>query len=190
MAKCAVCNSRKGKRKCNAENGSICSVCCGEMRAEEKCRECSFFSGSLPRRNYRHVPYFPVKVLSNNFELQEYANVIESAICQFDTKVNHIIDDNTALKIVELLLDKYHFNDKEMKVADRIEEEGLHFVDEAIRKDLEGLSQEVLSKILGTIHRSVTRHMNGNREYIEFIHKFVGIRVGKGIRAVPRFSQE
>ena len=63
-------------------------------------------------------------------------------------------------------------------------------IDDIIQKDLEGLSQEDLSKILGPVHRSVTRHTNGNREYIEFIHKFVEMRVGKGIRVVPRFGQE
>jgi hypothetical protein len=50
--------------------------------------------------------------MSDETTLQDYADVIESAICQFDGEQNENLNDNIAFKLVELLLDKYHFKDK------------------------------------------------------------------------------
>ena len=187
MAKCPICNSRKGKRKCKAEDSFICSLCCGETRSMEKCDGCSFYKGSLSRRNYRIAPHFPVKWMANDWNLQDNANVIESAMCQFDLQVDRIINDNIVLRLTELLLDKYHFDDKEIEFANELEEIGFNLIDEAIQHEMRGLLPEDLSRILGTIYRSITRHTNGKREYIEFIHEHVGIRLRKGMRAIPDF---
>lgn len=35
MARCAKCNTRKGKRLCPALGKSICSLCCGQLREKE-----------------------------------------------------------------------------------------------------------------------------------------------------------
>lgn len=43
MAKCPICGSRKGKRKCLVKAGPICTLCCGETREEETCRGCPFY---------------------------------------------------------------------------------------------------------------------------------------------------
>ena len=187
MAKCPICNSRKAKRKCTAEDSFICSLCCGVTRSIEKCDGCSFYKGPLSHRNYRKAPHFPVKWMANDFNLQDNANVIESAICQFDVEVNYIIDDNIVLRVTELLLNKYHFNDKEIEFANELEESGFNLIDEAIQQEMSNLLPEDLSKIIGTIYLSIRRHTNGKREYIEFIKKHVGVRIGKGIRAIPDF---
>ena len=34
--------------------------------------------------------------------------------------------------------------------------------------------------IIGTIYRSIKRHTNGSREYLDFIQQHVGLRVGPG----------
>jgi len=187
MSKCTICNSRKAKRKCKAEDSFICSLCCGETRKIEKCDGCLFYKESLSRRNYRNAPYFPVKQMAHDFNFQDNANVIESTICQFDTKVGRIIDDNIVLRLTELLLDKYHFNDKEIKFVNELEERGFNLIDGVIQQEMSNLPPEDLSRIIGAIYRSIARHTTGKREYIEFIHEHVGVRVGKGIRAIPDF---
>ncbi len=46
MAKCASCNSRKGKRNCPALGNVICSQCCGSKRANEiDCPDDCFYLG-------------------------------------------------------------------------------------------------------------------------------------------------
>lgn len=50
MAKCPICNSSKGKRKCLIIDGMICSFCCGSTRTEEACTKCMFYQ--KPKRKY------------------------------------------------------------------------------------------------------------------------------------------
>ena len=127
--------------------------------------------------------------MADNAELQDNANVIESSICQLDEEQNGNIDDKIALRLIELLLDKYYFNDKELKFRNLLEENGLNLIDQAIRKELEKISDEDLSKIIGTIHRSIKRHTKGHREYIDFIHQYVGVKIGKGMKVIKNFMK-
>jgi len=188
MAKCSICNSRKGKRKCKTIKNLICSLCCGETRDNEKCFGCSFYNDSRDsRRNYSNAPYYPVHKIANDLNLQDNANIIESAICQFDVELNLTINDNIVSRLIELLLDRYYFNDKEIKFNTKLEENGFNLINRAIEKEVNISSPEELTNIIGTIYRSIKRHTIGNREYIEFIHQYVGVRIGKGIRVIPDF---
>jgi hypothetical protein len=190
MAKCTICNSRKGKRKCIAADAFICSLCCGETRNFEKCDGCSYFKDTKSIRNYKKAPHFPLSRMSNDPKLQDVANVIESTICQFDEKQNNNLDDNIVLRIIELLLDKHYFNDEKIAYKNKLEEEGANSIDQAINEELKNPSSEDLSKILGTIYRSVKRHTSGHREYLDFIHDHVGIRLGKGARLIRKFFKK
>jgi hypothetical protein len=187
MGKCTICNSRKGKRKCVVNKSHICSQCCGETRSLDKCEGCSFNKDVTLIRNYRKVPYFPVSQMADMMTLQDQANVIESAISRFDYEQNGSLNDNIVSRIVELLLDKYHFKDDNQVVTSELEEDGFIFVNQAIREDLSSLTGEDLVKLLGTIHRSIHRHNINGREYLDFIHKHVGLRIGKGARLIGRF---
>ena len=46
--------------------------------------------------------------MANDLNLQDNADIIESAICQFDVDCNRAINDNIALRLIELLLDRYY----------------------------------------------------------------------------------
>ena len=184
MAKCLICNSRKGKRKCIVQEGLICSLCCGESRSVDKCEGCSYYKDMKLIRNYKKVPHFPVSQMSDDIDLQDSANVIESAICQFDDEQNGILTDKNIIRIVELLLNRYHFKDEDLTIENKLEENGFILIDRAIKEDLSLLSSEELTKLLGTIYRSIRRHHVGNREYIDFIYKHVGLRIGKGARLI------
>ncbi len=133
---------------------------------------------------------FPLSRMSNDPKLQDVANVIESTICQFDEKQNNNLDDNIVLRIIELLLDKHYFNDEKIAYKNKLEEEGANSIDQAINEELKNPSSEDLSKILGTIYRSVKRHTSGHREYLDFIHDHVGIRLGKGARLIRKFFKK
>jgi hypothetical protein len=122
--------------------------------------------------------------MSDDINLQDQANVIESAICQFDDEQNGNLNDNIIVRIVEFLLNRYHFKDDKLAFSNILEENGFMSIDRAIKEDLSSLQDEELTKLLGTIYRSINRHTVNSREYIDFIHEHVGLRVGKGIRLI------
>jgi len=118
MAKCLICNSRKGKRKCMAENSLVCSLCCGQSRTPEKCTGCSFYKDVSLNKNYRKVPFYGTERMSDSMELQDVANVIESILCKFDIEGGDEFKDKTALQFIELAIDKYHFKETELAMSD------------------------------------------------------------------------
>lgn len=126
--------------------------------------------------------------MADEIALQDYANVIESAICRFDYEQNGNLNDNIVVKIVELLLSQYHFKDEKLTFSNKLEQNGFVLIDRAIKEDISSLSAEELKKLLGTIYRSIHRHNVNGREYLDFIHKHVGLRIGKGTRLIRDFS--
>jgi len=188
MAKCLICNSRKGKRKCIYNNEFICSLCCGESRSFDKCDGCSYFKDTKSIRNYKKVPYFPLTHMSNDVFLQDDANAIESAICKFDDEQHSSLNDDAIIKILKLLLDRFHFKDEKLAFSNKLEENGFISIDRAIKEDLSTKSSKQIVKLLGTIYRSALRHNVHSRAYIDFIHEHVGLRIGKGARLIKGFS--
>jgi hypothetical protein len=86
-------------------------------------------------------------------------------------------------------LDRHHFNDDELTFSGKLEESGFALIDEVIREELSALSSENLVKLLGAVYRSIDRHNVGGRQYLDFIHEHVGLRIGKGIRLIGGFSK-
>jgi hypothetical protein len=185
MAKCPICNSRKGKRKCLATSSFVCSICCGDSRKAEKCAGCSFYKEDKLIRNYSKVPFVSLEQMADDPDLQDYANVMESAICQFDHDHHENLSDKQIFGVLELLLDKYFFGDSTFNFENQLEREGFALIDQAIQDDLRDLSNQEVSKVIGTIYRSIKRRTSVNREYLEFIKQYVGVRVGPGIRVIP-----
>ena len=185
--KVSYCNSRKGKRKCVAANSYVCSVCCGHSRNAEKCETCSYFKDDSVNRNYNKSPHIALPVMADNPVLNDYTDVIESALCQFDLDHHENISDKQAFRLMELLLDKYFFGDLTISFKNKLEEEGFELIDSAIKENLAELSSYQVSELLGRIYRSIRRRDLRDREYMEFIKRHVGIRLGKGIRAIPNF---
>ena len=58
----------------------------------------------------------------------------------------------------------------------------MDYVEEAIRNDLRGVSNEKIVKILGVIRFVAKRRTKIGREYMNVIHQYVGQRVDTGIR--------
>ena len=186
MAKCPVCNSRKGKRQCQLVEGIICSLCCGQTRNEEGCEGCLFYKETIPRKKYNEIPSYSPRDMEASFHLQDYSNAIEGSLCAFDNGTGNQIKDDVVIRILELLLDKYHFKEENIEVFDQITEEGFHQVMEVIKTDLSDLPEEEIVKILGAIRFVAKRRAQGGRNYLSVIHSYVGERVAPGMRIVPK----
>ena len=87
-----------------------------------------------------------------------------------------------------MLLDKYFFGDSAFNFESQLEKEAFALIDQAVRDDLKELSNQDVSRVMGTIYRSVRRRTTGNREYVEFIRQYVGVRIGPGTRVMPQFQ--
>jgi hypothetical protein len=183
--KCPLCNSRKGKRKCQITNGSICSLCCGQTRNEESCQNCSFYLDPRSTRKYSDVPSYSTRQMEDSFELQSYSNVIESALCLFDRETESVIKDPVPIKIIELLLDKYYFKDETIIFENKLIERGFDQVMKAIKKGMSKVPEEEIIKVLGVIHFVAKRRSTGKREYLEIINEYVGPH--PNVRILPNF---
>ncbi|MEW6608857.1 MAG: hypothetical protein AB1414_15665 [bacterium] len=182
MAKCPICSSRKGKRKCLIKESPICTPCCGEIRKEETCRGCPFYKELSLKRKYNEVPSYTPRQMEASFELQKYSNAIEGAICAFDQQTNQRMNDTIPIRVIELLLDKYHFHDESLVFDNDLLERAFHYVNKAIEMDLSKMPTDKLVKVLAVIHFVAKRRSKGGREYLAFIKQYVGIRAAPGVR--------
>lgn len=182
MAKCSICKSRKGKRKCKAEDSFVCSLCCGQSRNPDKCTGCSFYKSDSHSRNYRKVPFYGIRQMSDSMELQDISNVVESILCGFDTETEINFTDKTALQLLELAFDKYHFRDSELEFSNPTLKSLFERMSQMIEKDLIDTPEEKVIKVSASIYRSIQRRTNGHREYLAFAQQYVGARVGSGAR--------
>lgn len=180
MAKCTICNSRKGKRRCLITKSSICSLCCGNKRTLDLCSECRFYQ--KPKRKYNDVPAYSVSEMDGSIELETYGNVIEGALCSYDIENDNRLQDSDAIGIIELLIDINHFGDQQIDTDNQIITNGVKYVEAAIRKDIPEVSKEVIVKILGVIRFVAKRRTKIGREYMDIIHRYVGQRIAKGLR--------
>jgi len=175
MAKCTVCNSRKGKRKCKATGTFICSLCCGGSREEVKCEGCSFFKSAAAIRNYRRVPYYSTQEMADNPDLESIADVVELSLCQIWLNDHHRVDDRTAGRLVELMIDRYHFNDEKPRADTSVLDEGFRFFLQNIGEKLAHIHPEQLVKVLAAVYRSIQRRTVGGTSYLQFVSQFTGI---------------
>ncbi len=185
MAKCSVCNSRKGKRKCMADTTFICSLCCGQTRTPDKCTGCSFYKDVSSKRNYRKVPYFEVQEMANSYALQDISNTVESLLCAFDLEADKFTDE-TAAKLLEIAFDKYHFKDTELLFKNDEQKDWFEKMSQTIEEDFSNIPEELLIKVLASVYRSLQRRTSGGKEYLQFTHQYVGVRVAPGARILTR----
>ncbi|MDM8560196.1 hypothetical protein [Candidatus Parabeggiatoa sp. HSG14] len=173
MAKCPVCNTRKGKRKCLVTETIICSACCGDTRKLETCEGCSHYQTPESRRRYNTVPFHTLEVMAEDTEIQEQGLVIESALCAFDDTNGSQLRDTTVIRVLELLLNKYHFKDSDVDSKDELLLQGFQQVVDAINEKLSDLSDENLTKIIGAILFVAKKRSKGKREYLQLVHQYV-----------------
>ena len=186
MAKCPVCNAKKGKRKCQLVEGMVCALCCGQTRKKDECDGCTFYKETIPRKKYNEIPSYSTRDMENDLDLQDYSNAIEGSLCAFDNETGNLIKDEDAIKILELLLDKYHFKEEAAEISTPIIARGFHLVKGVIETDLKDIPEKELVKVLSVIRFVARRRARGGRDYLSIIHQYVGERVAKGMRVLPR----
>jgi hypothetical protein len=180
MAKCPICNSRKGKRQCLIAGSPVCSLCCGNIRKPELCLECRYYQ--KPKRKYNDAPAYSVSEMDGNMELEAYGNAIEGALCAYDIENENNLKDSDAISIIEVLIDLHHFGDQQIITDRQLIANGVDYVEEAIRKDMHEVSNEIIVKILGVIRFVAKRRTKIGREYMNIIHQYVGQRIDTGSR--------
>jgi hypothetical protein len=78
--------------------------------------------------------------------------------------------------LVELLIDKYHFNDDAPPRESPEVEEGFHLLLRNIERQLSRTSSEELVKVLAAVHRSIERRSEGTSGgtiYLQFISELI-----------------
>ncbi|MDM8524182.1 hypothetical protein QUF80_12500 [Desulfococcaceae bacterium HSG8] len=84
MAKCASCNSRKGKRNCPGLVSAICSQCCGIKREKEiDCPEDCFYLGKskqyfTDRQEARKISDFERELKSVEGNEDDYLDILQN----------------------------------------------------------------------------------------------------------------
>jgi hypothetical protein len=123
-----------------------------------------------------------------SIELQQYSNAIEGALCAFDREMEYKIKDDVAIRIIELLLDKYYFKDQMIQFDNDLIKEGFTHINKAIEDDLSKVPGEKLVKTLGVIRFVAKRRSRGGREYLTVINDYVGERIGPGVSVIRRLG--
>lgn len=180
MAKCPICNSRKGQRQCRIVGSHVCSLCCGQTRKPEPCLGCEFYQ--KPKRSYNDVPAYSTSEMDGDMELQSYGNAIEGALCSYDAANGNTLSDRDAIRIIEALIDLHYFEDQPGDGDSQIISNGVDYIGRIIAKDLHETDNEIIVKILGVIRFVARRRTRTGREYMNIIHQYVGQRLGAGIR--------
>ena len=88
--------------------------------------------------------------------------------------------------VLELLQNKYYFMDSSIASEDNLIVKGFERVNRAIVEDFPNIKVETISKVIATIYFAAKRRTEGHREYLDFIHEYVGTRLGKGLRAIRK----
>lgn len=184
MAKCPICVSRKAKRKCLALGSLVCSQCCGEKRTANACSECAHYQ--LPKRKYSEVPAYSALDMEKRVDLAAYGMSIEGSLCAYDNKIENILKDSDAIRIIEMLIDKYHFQDQGVEDENEIIMNGFKYVDEIIDRDLSHVENVIIVKVLAVIRFVARRRSRFGREYMDVIHRYVGKHVKTSIRIMPQ----
>ncbi len=174
MAKCTICEARKGKRKCQITETFICSQCCGTSREQDKCEGCHYIGNSQVGRNYKRVPYYSINEMSGADDLELISRIIESSLCGVWDKVENV-NDTTASRLIEMQLDKYHFHDQEPEIDDPVLQVGHLLLTDAIEASLNKVPDEKLVKVLAAVYRSIQRRNVGGSTYIQFIRSVNGL---------------
>jgi hypothetical protein len=113
--------------------------------------------------------------MADNHGLESIAEVIELSLCRIWANDRQHVDDRTAARLVELMIDRYHFNDEKPRADTSVLEEGFLFFSQNIGEKLAYIHPEQLVKVLAAVYRSIQRRTIGGSSYLQFVSQFTGI---------------
>lgn len=178
MAKCLMCNQKKGKRECQIVGGEVCSLCCGTRRNDKECIGCEYFVSAHELRKYNKIQKYTPSDMEQNFELQAISDVIEQSFCSVDAEEGFGMLDSVAKEVLEKSFDLYHFKDEEFSFSSQLVENCFTYLVHNIEEKLDDEDTKIIIKVLGAIYFVLNRRTKGNREYITIIQKYVGMENG------------
>jgi hypothetical protein len=123
--------------------------------------------------------------MNRHDRLRSYSDTIEATLCLWDHYHNNSLVDELALGVLEMLLDKYYYQDPDVSSTDELLQEGYDMVLQSISADLDHVPGETIVRILGVIYFVARRRACGGRDYFEVIRRYVGLRGGPGLRVLP-----
>jgi len=163
MAKCSICNARKGKRPCELFPDVVCSSCCGEKR-DAQCIGCEYCSEE--RREYDRLERCSYNELANSDHLTPMAQLIEETIQDYDGETGKALKDHNVIEIIEKAIDHFWFNDSDTLPENLVGVGSLKMIRNIVNENLHENSSELL-RVLSAIRWNVLKRTNGNRNYIE-----------------------
>jgi hypothetical protein len=116
--------------------------------------------------------------MADNPDLESIADVIESTLCRAWANDPHNVNDRTAVRLVELMIDKYHFNDEVPQAGSTSEDEGFRLFLQETGKTFSQISPKQVVKVLAAVYRSIQRRTIGGNSYLQFVSQFTGINPG------------
>lgn len=182
MAKCGICNKRKGKRFCSTINLHICSFCCGSKRKKEiKCfAQCEYLKKGSAYQMEREIAneinaHFNIAsediFNSDDQRIFEFVGSLEEFfVDQFykDLKIN---DENIYVALVKVYAFQTEKN-KSLDPCDKCEElifKKFLILNQASTELSRGLKAKLILRILKSI-RTSSGGILGNRNYLEMIY--------------------
>jgi hypothetical protein len=179
MSKCPVCDSRQGKRRCQAHGALVCSLCCGTSRAPTACHGCGFYKA--PVRRYGDLPRYSTQQMADSTELQGISFPVEAGVCLLDRERQFALRDTQAIAIFELLLDLYAFGDSRHTVAPRITQLDCGSVVDLVERELQPYDRATIAKVIAAVRFVACRRAAGGRHHLDVLHQYCGAYVGPGI---------
>lgn len=113
--------------------------------------------------------------MADSHALESIALVIEESLCRIWAGDHQHVDDRTAARLVELMIDRYHFNDEKPRTDTPVLAEGFRFFSHTIGNKLSHLPPEQLVKVLAAVYRSIQRRTIGGTSYLQFVSEFTGV---------------
>jgi hypothetical protein len=174
MAKCPVCNAKKGKRVCLLHETPICTTCCGDIRQRDTCAACGYYRDETCFRKYHELPAFTPSEMDGSRLLQRWSDTVESAFVAWD-HLHGKVDDAVALAALERLFDKFHYGDSTCPPPHTLSAILMEIADDIMQNNKDNpVAPDMFLKALGAIYQSVRRRTRSGREYMNFIHEHVG----------------
>ena len=112
--------------------------------------------------------------MADSLELEGIGQVIETALCRAWTADRKNFNDRIAVRLIELMLDRYHFNEGEQPIDDPVLGAGHQLFSTVISDELSRVPADKLVKVLGAVYRSIQRRTVGGSSYLQFVSQFTG----------------
>ena len=199
IAKCPLCNQRKGIRSCSALRAQICSLCCGTKRRRTvSCPDdCSYLVSGRDYQTHRIDQAEPIKKIREISP--DYMNNIEQSILSVqDTRFRNLIDSEVkealenVLKTIETAERKIIYEYRSPNPRIQILADSVYQIIDKHQKGEDGMRRVTLDetkaclKAIITTLKSLIQQNSESTVYLDLIRQFA-----KGIirESAPKLSQ-